>query len=478
MSPASLTSTTVTLSRKVGSSSKAVAATVSVESDGLCADLYLAGELSPSSGYKIEVTTGALSAAGVEIAHVKEATDAFTSSFFTAGQPTQANLWVPANGTLTAPLDLAEVWVSFSRAVGGDANPLLLTPSGGASALAVDGLSATAPVPQPLTSGEQISIGFPTDLLDPDGNPPVAPSSLGFEIGGCPEGSPPSVSDGTGLARDTDALLLYQVDRPCLCGATVSELGCPGASALVLPATCQAPYDPCQGGLLCFCQVPLVGLCPNGAVQATPQATGWNGQVGASPDSSSLQTTGSLPPIVIDELLLSPEGTRAAGEFIELANLGEVPQDLLGIVLANCTGSVGCAIPKSIQAFGPLVSGGPTAIPSHGYALLVDGEFDPTQAPSMPAGTLLLAPLDGTPLLSLSTTEPQPVGLFAAGGANPPLSTFDGSLTAVKGLSTERIDPYAPDPLPGNWANSSVPGGSPGSCNSVTPSNDCPEAGQ
>ena len=149
-----------------------------------------------------------------------------------------------------------------------------------------------------------------------------------------------------------------------------------------------------------------------------------------------------MPPLVLDELLLSPEGTRAAGEFVEVVNLGAAPVDLLGIVLANCTGSAGCAVPKTTQAFGPFVAGGPTAIAPFGYALLVDGSFDPTQAPSLPAGTLLLAPLDGAPLLSLSTTsEPQPVALFAAGGAGPPLSTFDGSLTAVKGFSAERIDP-------------------------------------
>jgi hypothetical protein len=477
MNPATLTSATVELSRTLGSSSKAVAATVSVDPDGLCADLYLLGDLSPSSGYKIEVTTGALSADGIEIAHAKYATVAFTSSFSTAGQPPQASLWVPTNGTLTAPLDLAQVLVSFSLPVGRTATPLVLTPPGGASTLAANGLFASAPLPQPSSAGEAISIELSGSLASSDGNAPVAPGSLGFELGNCPEGSPPSVSDGTPLARDRDALLLYQVDRPCLCGADLSESGCPGAAPVVTPASCQAPYDPCVGGLLCFCQVPLVGLCPGGAAQASPQAAGWNGQIGTSPDSAPFQLADPLPPLVLDELLLSPEGTRSSGEFIEIANLGEVPLDLLGIVLANCAGSVGCAVPKATQAFGPLVAGGPTAIPPHGYALLVDGLFDPTQAASMPEGTLLLSPLEGAPLLSLSTSEPQPVGLFAAGGAGPPLSTFDGSLTAVKGLSAERIDPAAPDPIPGNWAASTVPGGTPGSCNSVTPASDCAEAG-
>ncbi len=479
MTASSLTSTTLLFARLLGSTAKVVTTSVAVDPDGLCADLYPPGDLSPSSGYKIEVTTGALSAAGVEVAHTKDATSAFLSSFFTAAQPTQANLWVPTNGTLTAPLDLAQVLVSFSRPLGcGSPEPLILTPSGGPSDLAPDGLSAAAPVPEPLSAGEQVAVALSPALTDPDGNPPAPPGTLGFEVGSCPEGSPPSVSDGTAVPRDRDALLLYQVDRPCLCGASLVELDCDGGSALVTPATCQAPYDPCVGGLLCFCQVPLVDLCPGGAAQATPQATGWNGQLGTATDPAPFQLAAPLPPVVVDELLLSPEGTRAEGEFVEVVNLGATPIDLLGIVLANCAGSTGCAIPKDTQAFGPFVAGGPTAIAPYGYALLVDGSFDPTQAASMPAGTLLLAPLDGSPLLSLSTTEPQPVGLFAAGGAGPPLSTFDGSLIAVKGLSAERIDPSAPDPLPGSWALSVAPGGTPGSCNSVTPASDCAEAGE
>jgi hypothetical protein len=280
------------------------------------------------------------------------------------------------------------------------------------------------------------------------------------------------------IARDRDALLLYQVDRPCLCSAALSEPDCPGATVVSTPASCQAPYDPCQGGVLCFCQVPLVGLCPSGAAEALPQATGWNGQMGASEDPAQFQLADPLPPLVLDEVLLSPAGTRSAGEFVEVVNLGPAPVDLLGLVLANCAGSTGCAVPKKTQAFGPFVSGGPTAIAPFGYALLVDGRFDTTQAPALPAGTLLLAPLDGAPLLSLSTSEPQPVALFPASGVGPPLSTFDGSLATVKGFSAERINPLAPDPLPGNWALTTAPGGTPGSCNSVTPASDCAEAAE
>ena len=42
---------------------------------------------------------------------------------------------------------------------------------------------------------------------------------------------------------------------------------------------------------------------------------------------------------------------------------------------------------------------------------------------------------------------------------------------------TNLIDPAAPDPLPGNWSLATTPGGTPGSCNAVTPGADCAEAG-
>ncbi len=476
MDPATLTPTTTILGRKVGATAHAMVTTVVAAGDDRCATIEPLGPLAPSSAYRIEVTTGAHSASGVAMAHPKSQRAAFAAGFTTAGPPSVATLWIPANGTIAAPLDLAWVVVDFSRPVTSGQAPLLLSPPAGPSALSPDGTAAQVPAPTPLSPGESFAVTLSPSLRDPDGRPPQAPGALGFTIGSCAEGSPPSVSDGTPLPRDRDALLLFQVDRPSICSARVSEAGCDGGTAIPAPAACQAPYDPCAGGLLCTCSVPLVGLCPGGDVLATPEATGWNGQVGTATDASTFQLSNPLPPIVLDELLLSPEGTRSAGEFLELANLGSEPVDLLGIVLANCKGTEACANPTATQPFGAASPGGSTVIPAHGYALLVDPRFDPAEAPAMPPDTLLLAPLDGTPLLSLSDSRPQPIGLFAAGGAGPPLSTYDGSLVAQKGVSFERIDPGAPDPLPDAWASSSVLGGTPGACNSVTPAAQCPDA--
>ena len=43
----------------------------------------------------------------------------------------------------------------------------------------------------------------------------------------------------------------------------------------------------------------------------------------------------------------------------------------------------------------------------------------------------------------------------------------------ARGLSLERVDPSAPDPLPQGFSLAALPGGTPGACNSVTPAADC-----
>ncbi|HUB08719.1 MAG TPA: Ig-like domain-containing protein [Myxococcales bacterium] len=475
MDPTSLTPASVALDRKVGSKKQNAGATPTLDATGRCLTLTPPGPLAPSSSYEIALTTGAHSAAGVELSHGKSATTAFASTFFTAGVPTEAALWIPSNGTLAAPLDLAEVLVGFSRPMARSDAPLQLVPAGGGSYF-VDGLHAAELTPAPLMVGESFSLTLSASLVDADGDAPVSPGSLGFTVGSCAEGDPPSVTDGTVLPRDRDALLVYQVDRPCLCAATIDDSGCADAGFVASPATCSVPYDPCQGGALCSCAVPLVGLCPGTAAAATPLTLGWNGLQGSAPDVSEFQLASPLPPLVITEVMLSPSSSRTTGAFVEVANLGDDPIDLLGLQLANCAGTQACAYPKAIQAFGPLVPGASTVVAPHDYALLVDGQFEASQYPSLPADVLLLAPMDGAPLLSLSTTEPQPIGLLPASGAGPPLSTFDGTVAAQKGFSAERIDPAAPDPQPGNWSLTAIPGGTPGLCNSVTPAAACPEA--
>jgi hypothetical protein len=277
------------------------------------------------------------------------------------------------------------------------------------------------------------------------------------------------------VARDTDALLMFLTDRPSLCDAQVDQPECRDAWALAAPAHCDAPYDPCQVvALPCQCQIPLLGLCPGGHAQVTPVASGWNGMVGSAPDATPFDLSMSLPRLVLNEIMLAPTGVRAEGAYIELVNLGSTAIDLLGIILADCRGTQGCAVPKATQSFEPFIPGGSSTLAPKEYALLVDRRFQASSIPDLPTAVLLLAPVGGAPLFHLATNAPQPLGIFQPGGG-PALSTFDGAVAVVRGFSLERIDPYAPDPWPDNWAVGAAAAGTPGLCNSVTSAANCPE---
>ncbi|MHB1846402.1 MAG: Ig-like domain-containing domain, partial [Deltaproteobacteria bacterium] len=340
LDPLTVTASAFVLERAQGKSHPHVPATVALDASGACAILTPAGPLAPTSRYEVSVTDAAHAQSGLSLAHPPGQRIVFTASFTTAGAPTRASLLAPADGALAAPLDLATVEVTFSRRVSSTAPPLALTPEGGPSALDPSGRLATIE-PPPLSPGELVALALDPGLRDPDGDPPLTADALGFTVGQCAEGSPPSVGGGTAIPRDTDALLLFLVDRPSLCAATVSEAGCPDAGAIPVPALCTSPYDPCVGGLLCRCAVPLVGLCPGGDAEATPEATGWNGQVGSAGGPSDFTLSPPLPRLVLSELMLQPTGSRAPGEYVEVVNLDDGPEDLLGISLASCAGSVG-----------------------------------------------------------------------------------------------------------------------------------------
>jgi hypothetical protein len=211
--------------------------------------------------------------------------------------------------------------------------------------------------------------------------------------------------------------------------------------------------------LLCLCTVALVGLCPGQVIEATPLATGFDGAVGSAA-SIAFSASPALPGLVLTEV----KGGAKSSAFVEVQNRASGPLDLLGLSLADCGLSLGCSSPKTTQPFGPFAGIGSTTLASDGYALLVDPTFDASTAPS---GALLLAPQAQATLLSLSTTHVQSLALFSpAFGAV--VSSYDGSVLPRSGVTLERIDPGAADPLPRNWSLSTAVGGTPGACNSVT----------
>jgi hypothetical protein len=473
MQPATLDASTLSLARVVGAHHTALALSIGPSSDGRCFTLAPIGSLSPLSAYTLSVGTSALSAAGVELSHASGQRTAFQSSFRTRGATARATLLVPAEGTVHAPLDLAAIALSFSEPVVSMGWAFDVEPESVQGTLSGDGLGATAALDGGAVAGEVVAVQLASSLHDATGEVPQVVAPLGFTFGSCVEGGAPSLGAGIALGRDRDALLLFEVDRPSLCGASVQDPSCPDGGAIATPAACAQAYDPCSLGASCQCLVPLVGLCAGDSLSVIPSAMGWNGRT-ASAAPVDLTLSPALPALALGELMLSPAAGKRSQIYLELQNLGAEPLDLQGLVLADCRDTVDCFAPAHEQAFGAFVAGGLTVIAGHGYALLVDGSFDVTLYPDLPPETLLLSPADRSPLMHLYSNRPQPVGLIeAASGAL--LSSYDGSLLPVDGVAIERIDPGAPDSQPAGWGLGTTAGGTPGACNSITPEAECVE---
>ncbi len=468
LNPATVTASGVELARQDGHGHATLALSVVLDPSATCLQILPGPTLAPSSHYQVTLKKTLLGANGVAIGDSR-VTSAYVFGFTTAGAPATATLLVPSDGMLSAPLDLSTVVIAFSAPVrlGDDGGPFLALPGGGPSTLSSDGRLATAPFAG-AAPGVSVSVTLDPSLTDPSGQPPETGGPLGFTLGQCAEGSAPGVGAAAVVAQDVDAWLEFAVDRPGLCGAAVSDPGSSAAGPVRLTGPrCTAAYDPCLLGSACVCDVPIAALGPGDLLQVVPTLLGFDGQLGAGP-VATFQTALPLPSIALTEIFPGPK----TAAFVELQNRGSAPFDLQGIYLADCELSIGCSALKSAPLpFGPAGGVGSTTLQPDAYALLVDPTFDPTAA-SVPDDVLLLTPLDGKPLLHLSSTEAQSLALLSS-QAQAPVSIFDGAVLPKKPYSLERVDPGVRDAIAGNWALSRVSGGTPGACNSVTPGSAC-----
>ena len=205
--------------------------------------------------------------------------------------------------------------------------------------------------------------------------------------------------------------------------------------------------------------------------------------------------------VAISEVMADPAGFEGeipgglADEYVELLNLGAVEVDLAGWSLTDGD-AVDELIAWQIETHGELEAPGlvtgTTLVPAGGYALVLDPdhaseERGEPQPYAIPAGTVILT-VDGSDIGGgggLTTTDP--LTLYEAGGTgrDQVIDTFgtpkdeespgdrdDDGLDGIPfgpgdGNALERIDPAGADEE-GNWAVS-LPGGTPGSANSVTP---------
>jgi hypothetical protein len=176
----------------------------------------------------------------------------------------------------------------------------------------------------------------------------------------------------------------------------------------------------------------------------------------------SFSTVAGPPPRpVLTEVRAVAATPQAGGEYVELVNLGDGPLDLSGWRLEKRTGAgqwMGCTVAAAAE---PLQPGG--------YALLTSGAWDGRYP--VPAGTVRFGCGASTLAGGLADDRPPEVRLLDWTGALA--ATFGEGSTAPRcAAAVERIDAEAPDRT-GNF-DCALDEGTPGWCNSVTPTGWCP----
>jgi len=181
---------------------------------------------------------------------------------------------------------------------------------------------------------------------------------------------------------------------------------------------------------------------------------------GSSPGHNNCAGGGEAPPppdpvedcgLTISEVMANPLVEKSE-EFVEVVNTGDKAVDVAGYVLTDGDAT------DTLEGF----DGGPTEIPSGGYAVVLDRDYPADGPYQIPADAVLLTTDDKTVGSGLANDDP--VTLLAADGATV-LSTFLYPFNAGNGTSVERINLDAAD-TPENWSVSTCDSGSsPGAVN-------------
>jgi hypothetical protein len=170
---------------------------------------------------------------------------------------------------------------------------------------------------------------------------------------------------------------------------------------------------------------------------------------------------GPPPRPVLTEVRAVAATPQAAGEYVELLNLGEEPLDLSGWRLEKRASSGALA--------GCLVASGNVALPPRAFGLITSGGWD-ARYPGA-AGAVRFTCGAATLAGGLADDRPPEVRLLDPSGAQ--LATFgQGGVAPLCPAAVELIDPLGSDLAP-NLA-CALTEGTPGRCNSVTPAWRCP----
>ncbi|HEY1099958.1 MAG TPA: Ig-like domain-containing protein [Myxococcota bacterium] len=172
-------------------------------------------------------------------------------------------------------------------------------------------------------------------------------------------------------------------------------------------------------------------------------------------------TTAALPKLAVNEVMANPSASfnpEAKGEFVELANFGDVEIDAAAWTLDFDGGDCIATLPA------------PLLVPAGGFVVVAGKDFDPAPY-ALEADVVVVKLVRGTSngMCSLVNSRSQPVVLKDASGR--PVNSMAGYASVVPskdGRSVERTQPEAPDVEASFCYSRTDAGPSPGRVNGVT----------
>lgn len=315
----------------------------------------------PTGGYFLLVSPRLKDVAGRKIAG---STPRYEFDVRGASRP---KLVAPPAGA-DAPTNLSVVRVA------GSSGPIALVGPDGAVISAVDGRGdAVLPLSAPLIAGARYT-------LSADG---LEQRDQFFTAAACARTAPPAVQDGSFriAARDTSVQLRFKLDWPAEVEARVGRAAhagpCEGdcivstQRVVCAPPSCGPQVFACDGELRVGSLIPATEYSLRIVLRDDEGHA-------ANAIDQQFTTVAGVPRLVISELKASP----AAGEYVELLNLGPGAADVSNLALIGPDGTLRPLLGETP----PL----PVLLEPRARALAVGSSFDSSLYPSIPTGTAIL----------------------------------------------------------------------------------------
>jgi len=161
--------------------------------------------------------------------------------------------------------------------------------------------------------------------------------------------------------------------------------------------------------------------------------------------------------LILTEIMFSPSVNGTRNEFVEIYNPTAQTKDLLDY-------QIGVA---GVSDF-ILVFSGSTLLAPNSYGVIVEGDYDSNDTPYSIPGSAIIVKIDDNAFGSSGMANTSDREVYLINGVGDTVSTYTYSANNSAGISDEKII-LNNDNTSSNWANSLVLNGTPGSKNSVAP---------